>query len=624
MPNRTIGLAGNPNCGKTTLFNRLTGARQVTGNWPGVTVERKEGQVKGKPWTLVDLPGTYSLISYSPEEKVAASFLRDTPPDLVLNIVDATALERNLFLTLQLLEQNLPTVVAVNLCDQLAKNGGRVDCKVLSQRLGVPVIPISARSGENIGKLVKALEKAEKRPGVGPALFALNADQSQEDRYEMIRLLLDGVYDSGAAVDRLTERLDNILTNRYLAIPIFLLVMLLMFTVIFGPPGMAMKAAAEHGAQAVSLWLQALLDRAGASWWAKEMVVDGIWAGVGGMLTFLPQMALLFLFLSLLEDSGYMARGAFVMDRLFQKAGLSGKAFIPLVMGFGCTTPAAMAARTLEREEERRLTVRMLPFFSCGAKLPVYILFTAAFFPKSQGLLIFGLYILGVALGVLWIRLTGGAAVKSPSAPFLMELPPYRLPTLWGTLRHLWDKCRGFVAKAGTVIVSFSALIWLTQHLTFSLDWTNQASISIFGTIGEWLAPLFRPSGFWQLAGGSIAAGGDCCQRGGGQFHGVAVCLRECGRADRRFTAGLHSGVGFVLFGICTAVYALRGGVRHHPAGVGRMACRVDGYGRPDSCSVCRCFFRLPDGIAFLAYISRRRLFLPEFTKGTGKSLDFF
>ena len=209
MPNRTIGLAGNPNCGKTTLFNRLTGARQVTGNWPGVTVERKEGQVKGKPWTLVDLPGTYSLISYSPEEKVAASFLRDTPPDLVLNIVDATALERNLFLTLQLLEQNLPTVVAVNLCDQLAKNGGRVDCKVLSQRLGVPVIPISARSGENIGKLVKALEKAEKRPGVGPALFALNADQSQEDRYEMIRLLLDGVYDSGAAVDRLTERLGS-------------------------------------------------------------------------------------------------------------------------------------------------------------------------------------------------------------------------------------------------------------------------------------------------------------------------------------------------------------------------------------------------------------------------------
>ena len=241
----------------------------------------------------------------------------------MLNIVDATALERNLFLTLQLLEQNLPTVVAVNLCDQLAKNGGRVDCKVLSQRLGVPVIPISARSGENIGKLVKALEKAEKRPGVGPALFALNADQSQEDRYEMIRLLLDGVYDSGAAVDRLTERLDNILTNRYLAIPIFLLVMLLMFTVIFGPPGMAMKAAAEHGAQAVSLWLQALLDRAGASWWAKEMVVDGIWAGVGGMLTFLPQMALLFLFLSLLEDSGYMARGAFVMDGLFSK----GRAF---------------------------------------------------------------------------------------------------------------------------------------------------------------------------------------------------------------------------------------------------------------------------------------------------------
>ena len=504
MPNRTIGLAGNPNCGKTTLFNRLTGARQVTGNWPGVTVERKEGQVKGRPWTLVDLPGIYSLASYSPEEKVAASFLEDTPPDLVLNIVDATALERNLYLTLQLLEKNLPMVVAINLCDQLAKNGGSVDCKTLSRRLGVPVVPISARSGENIGKLLKAMEKVDKRANAGSsAFFTLDDGQTQRERYEMIRLLLDGAYYSGGtSADRMTERLDDILTNKYLAIPIFLLVMLFMFSAIFGPPGMAMKAAAEQGVQAVSDWLGALLNRAGASWWAREMVVDGIWAGVGGMLTFLPQMALLFLFLSLLEDSGYMARGAFIMDRLLKKAGLSGTAFIPLVMGFGCTTPAALAARTLERERERRLAVRMLPFFSCGAKLPVYILFASAFFPESRGFLVFGLYIFGVALGVLWIRLTGGAASKSQDAPFLMELPPYRLPTLRGTLRHLWDKCRGFVAKAGTVIVSLSALIWLTQHLTFSLDWTNQASISIFGTIGEWLAPLFRPLGFgsWQAA----------------------------------------------------------------------------------------------------------------------------
>ena len=504
MPNRTIGLAGNPNCGKTTLFNRLTGARQVTGNWPGVTVERKEGQVKGRPWTLVDLPGIYSLASYSPEEKAAASFLEDTPPDLVLNIVDATALERNLYLTLQLLEKNLPMVVAINLCDQLAKNGGSVDCKTLSRRLGVPVVPISARSGENIGKLLKAMEKVDKRANAGSsAFFTLDDGQTQRERYEMIRLLLDGAYYSGGtSADRMTERLDDILTNKYLAIPIFLLVMLFMFSAIFGPPGMAMKAAAEQGVQAVSDWLGALLNRAGASWWAREMVVDGIWAGVGGMLTFLPQMALLFLFLSLLEDSGYMARGAFIMDRLLKKAGLSGKAFIPLVMGFGCTTPAALAARTLERERERRLAVRMLPFFSCGAKLPVYILFASAFFPESRGFLVFGLYIFGVALGVLWIRLTGGAASKSQDAPFLMELPPYRLPTLRGTLRHLWDKCRGFVAKAGTVIVSLSALIWLTQHLTFSLDWTNQASISIFGTIGEWLAPLFRPLGFgsWQAA----------------------------------------------------------------------------------------------------------------------------
>lgn len=332
MPNRTIGLAGNPNCGKTTLFNRLTGARQVTGNWPGVTVERKEGQVKGRPWTLVDLPGIYSLASYSPEEKAAASFLEDTPPDLVLNIVDATALERNLYLTLQLLEKNLPMVVAINLCDQLAKNGGSVDCKTLSRRLGVPVVPISARSGENIGKLLKAMEKVDKRANAGSsAFFTLDDGQTQRERYEMIRLLLDGAYYSGGiSADRMTERLDDILTNKYLAIPIFLLVMLFMFSAIFGPPGMAMKAAAEQGVQAVSDWLGALLNRAGASWWAREMVVDGIWAGVGGMLTFLPQMALLFLFLSLLEDSGYMARGAFIMDRLLKKAGLSRESVYPI------------------------------------------------------------------------------------------------------------------------------------------------------------------------------------------------------------------------------------------------------------------------------------------------------
>ncbi len=495
MQKRIIGLVGNPNCGKSTLFNRLTGARQVTGNWPGVTVERKQGQVRDKPWTLVDLPGAYSLESFSPEEKVTCDFLQDTPPDLILNIVDATALERNLYLTLQLLERKIPVVVALNLCDQLRRSGGDADCQTLSRRLGVPVIPISARSGENVGSLLKALEE-ERRPPLPPKV-----GKTQQDRYEAIQRILDGAYHAGGLTEARTQRLDDLLTGKYLAIPIFLLVMLLMFSLIFGYPGARMKELAEQGVQTVSVWLGTLLDRAGASWWAKELAVDGIWAGVGGMLCFLPQMALLFLFLSLLEDSGYMARSAFVMDRLLRRAGLSGKAFIPLLMGFGCTTPAVMATRTLERERERKLTVLWIPFFSCGAKLPVYILFASAFFPKNQGLLIFSLYLFGVLAGFVWILLAG-SAYKEEDPPFLMELPPYRLPTLSGTLRHLWDKCRGFVAKAGTVIVLLSALIWLMQHLTFSLEWTNQTSISMFGTIGGWLAPLFAPLGFgsWQAA----------------------------------------------------------------------------------------------------------------------------
>lgn len=505
MEQQVIGLVGNPNCGKTTLFNRLTGSRQVTGNWPGVTVERKEGQVKNHPWTVVDLPGTYSLASYSPEEQVAADFLQKSKPDLILNIVDATALERNLYLTTQLLELGTPMVVALNLYDALKEQGGRADWRSISHRLGVAVVPLSARSGENMEALIDAIESAlknapsSKRKQWIPDEAAFRA----EKRYADVDQVLKGTYQNKTAAKAgWTEKLDDIFTHRFLAIPLFLFVMLMAFSLIFGPVGMALKGWAEQGIQLIAGWLSRGLDAAGASWWVKEMLLEGIWAGVGGMLTFLPQMALLFLFLSLLEDSGYMARGAFVMDQILRKAGLSGKAFIPLLMGFGCTTPAAMATRTLEREKERKLSVLMLPFFSCGAKLPVYVLFSAAFFPASKGLVIFGLYILGIALGVLYIRLVGGSVVKGQDAPFVMEMPPYRWPTLFGTLRHLWDKCKGFVVKAGTVIVSLSALIWLMQHVTCSLTWTNQASISLFGFLGEKLAPFFAPLGFgnWQAA----------------------------------------------------------------------------------------------------------------------------
>ncbi|MFG6374098.1 MAG: ferrous iron transport protein B, partial [Oscillospiraceae bacterium] len=494
-----LALVGNPNCGKTTLFNALTGSNQYVGNWPGVTVEKKEGlaAVDGRTVTIVDLPGIYSLSPYSMEEIVARNFIVEEAPDAIINIVDATNLERNLYLTVQLLELEKPMVVALNFMDEVEKHGDKIDVKRLSQALGVPVIPITARSGEHIGDLLKEAHKcvhtgftlepddlydsfthqihhqvgelihdrayAAGLPAHWTSIKLLEGDErvenalklNDETRWKLSRivetyehayplgdretLVADSRYrfisrvttvsvKKGRPLGSLTtsDRIDSVVTHKLFAVPIFLLTMLLMFALTFGPLGSFLSSAVEALVGLLGGWASGRLAAAGAQPWLISLVVDGIIGGVGGVLTFLPQIALLFLFLSILEDSGYMARAAFIMDRLLRRFGLSGKAFIPMLMGFGCTVPAIMGARTMEQEKDRRMTMLLVPFMSCSARLPVYGLLTAAFFPKYAGLVVFSLYLIGLICAILSGIFFKKAVFRGEPAPFLLELPPYR------------------------------------------------------------------------------------------------------------------------------------------------------------------------------------------------------
>ena len=512
----TVALTGNPNCGKTTLFNRLTGAHHTVGNWAGVTVEKKTGRAlhRGTALTLVDLPGIYSLTPFSVEEVCARDYLMGGEADVVLDVLDGTNMERNLYLALLLTELGLPVVLAVNLMDEVQARGGDIDCARLSALLGVPVLPISARTGQGVEALLDAVLAARE---AGGARRARVPDSAGEDVDEAVRRadaryrFLEDV--CAQAVRRppqssrqtVTQRLDAVVTNRVLALPIFLLLMAAMFSAVFGRAGMAMKAGLEHFFAAVlSPWVLNLLAALHAPEWLCALTVDGVIGGVGGVLAFLPQITLLFLFLSLLEDSGYMARAAFIMDRPLRGLGLSGKAFIPMLMGFGCTTPAVMAARALETERDRRLTILLLPFLSCGARLPVYALFAGAFFAQRQGLVVFGLYLLGVCVAVCVGLLLRGTLFQGGRAPLLLELPAYRLPTVRGTLTHLWEKCGGFVAKAGTVLFWMSILVWMLQSFDPSLRYLGGANAgdSMFAYIGRLVAPLLAPLGFgtWQAA----------------------------------------------------------------------------------------------------------------------------
>ena len=570
-----LALAGNPNCGKTTLFNVLTGSNQYVGNWPGVTVEKKEGtaRIGDREVTVVDLPGIYSLSPYSMEEIVARDFIIGEAPDCVIDIVDATNLERNLYLTVQLLELERPTVVALNFMDEVEKRGDHIDADRLAKELGVPVVPITARTGAGVeelmhtahrqmhlgvtiepddlyddythdihhrmGELLHDYAYAARLPAhwasikllegdavVGKALdlpaevkakldvFVAEYENSSDlgdretlvadSRYQYIQRVVAASVVRGGEPGELTfsEKIDKVVTHRIWAIPLFLCTMLVMFVVTFGPFGSWLSDGVGGAMDALSAWLDPALERMGVAAVLRSLVCDGVIAGVGGVLTFLPQIALLFLFLSFLEDSGYMARAAFIMDRLLRRFGLSGKAFIPMLMGFGCSVPAIMGARTMENEKDRRMTILLVPFMSCSAKLPVYGLISAAFFGPWAGLVVFGLYVTGMVVGILSGLFFKKALFAGDPAPVVLELPPNRLPSPDNMLTHVWQKVKGFLIKAGTLILLMSMVLWLLQSFDFSLRMAEDPANSMLGSIGGVIAPLFAPCGFghWQAA----------------------------------------------------------------------------------------------------------------------------
>ena len=570
-----VALAGNPNCGKTTLFNALTGSNQYVGNWPGVTVEKKEGtaHLGDRAITVVDLPGIYSLSPYSMEEIVARDFIIGEGPDAVIDIVDATNLERNLYLTVQLLELERPLVLALNFMDEVKARGDQIDVERLSKELGVPVVPITAKTGEGLDELLQVAHRqmhlgvtyepddlyddfthdihhrmgelihdyayAANLPahwasiklleGDGIVAKALNLPADVQNKLDAIiaeyeassalgdreTLVADSRYryiervvrasvvkGKGSEGPTLTEKIDRIVTGKYTALPLFLCAMLVMFVITFGPFGSWLQDGVSALIDLFSGWLEGALTAAGAPAVVISLACDGIISGVGGVLSFLPQIALLFFFLSFLEDSGYMSRAAFIMDRLLRRFGLSGKAFIPMLMGFGCSVPAIMGARTMENEKDRRMTILLIPFMSCSAKLPVYGLLSAAFFGPWAGLVVFGLYVIGMAVGILSGILFKHTLFAGEPAPFVLELPPYRFPSMENIATHVWQKVKGFLVKAGTLILAMSVVLWLLQSFDFSLHMVDDAANSMLGTLGALIAPVFAPLGFgfWQAA----------------------------------------------------------------------------------------------------------------------------
>ena len=568
-----FALAGNQNCGKTTLFNQLTGSNQHVGNFPGVTVEQKSGEIRGhKDMTVVDLPGIYSIRPYTSEEIVTRDFLLSGHPDGIINIIDATNIERNLYLTLQLIETGIPMVLALNMMDEVRSNGGSIDVRSLSAELGIPVVPISAAKNEGIEELIGTAERTVRdrivpkrvdfcsgavhrcihaithliedhaqKIGVNPrfaatkvvendepmlASLALNENERDMLEHSISEMEADVGLDRNAAmadmrytfIEQLCQKavekchesrehrrsvaIDNVLTNKVLAIPIFLCIMLLVFYLTFGVIGSALSDLLSLGIDSLTGWVDGALAAYGLNPVVHSLVIDGIFAGVGSVLSFLPIIVTLFFFLSILEDSGYMARVAFVMDKLLRKIGLSGRSFVPMLIGFGCSVPAIMATRTLSSERDRKMTILLTPFMSCSAKLPIYAVFSAAFFPGREALVMISLYAMGMVVGVLVGLLFKSTAFRGNPVPFVMELPNYRFPSLKSVALLMWDKARDFIERAFTVIFAATLIIWFLQTFDMRLNVVADSSASLLAALGQFISPVFAPLGFsdWRVS----------------------------------------------------------------------------------------------------------------------------
>lgn len=579
----TFALAGNQNCGKTTLFNQLTGSNQHVGNFPGVTVDRKNGEIKGHGNTLVtDLPGIYSLSPYTSEEIVSRQFILEEKPTGIINIVDATNIERNLYLTMQLMELDVPMVLALNMMDEVRGNGGSIHINEMEELLGIPVVPIVASKNEGVQELVNhALHVAQyqERPGrtdfcdkddhggavhrclhgimhliedhaktAGiPVRFAasklvegdqliLDALHLTQNEKEMLEHIVSQMeeergLDRAAAIADMrfsfiqklcdqtvvkpkeskeherSRKIDRILTGKYTAIPAFVGIMALVFYLTFHVIGAWLQGLLETGIQ----WLTEVVDSAFTAWNVNEvlhgLVIDGVFSGVGSVLSFIPVIVVLFFFLSLLEDSGYMARIAFVMDKLLRKIGLSGRSIVPMLIGFGCTVPGVMASRTLPSERDRKMTIMLTPFMSCSAKLPIYGFFTAAFFPEYGGLIMVGLYFLGILVGILVALLSKSTMFRGEAVPFVMELPNYRMPGAKNVAHLLWDKAKDFLQRAFTVIFIATIVVWFLQTFDFQLNIVSDSQDSMLAIVAGLLSPIFAPLGFgdWRVSTALIA-----------------------------------------------------------------------------------------------------------------------
>jgi ferrous iron transport protein B len=569
-----FALAGNQNCGKTTLFNQLTGSNQHVGNFPGVTVDQKVGSIRSlKNASVVDLPGIYSIRPYTNEEIVTRDFILDNKPDAIINIVDATNIERNLYLTLQLMEMNIPMVLALNMMDEVRGNGGTIDIIKMSDELGIPVVPISAAKNEGIDELIDKIETTAKKKlkpqrkdfcesgpvhrcihaishliedhaencGMSSRFAAtkiiegdtditdrlqLNQNELEMIEHSIVEMENEHDMDRNAALadmrysfiekvcDRTvvkckeskehikSEKIDNFLTNKYLAIPIFLGIMLSIFWLTFNVIGSFLSDLLAVGITAVTDIVDKGLTAYGINPVVHSLIIDGVFAGVGSVLSFLPIIVTLFFFLSILEDTGYMARVAYVMDKLMRKIGLSGRSIVPMLIGFGCTVPAVMASRTLPSKRDHKMTIMLTPFMSCSAKIPIYAVFTAAFFTKYRALVMIGLYAAGIIIGIIVALITNRTVFKGKAVPFIMELPNYRFPSAKSVVLLMWEKAKDFLQRAFTVIFIATVIIWFLQTFDLKFNVVTDSSNSLLALIGKLISPVFKPLGFddWRVS----------------------------------------------------------------------------------------------------------------------------